>query len=265
MTRTPAGIVAKAMPLALAAAILPASPLVAQGADPGEAATAPPTGPDLSLTADIASDHRRRGLSWSDGRAAASARAQLALGDVELAAVIVSTRGSARHGGGHVAIDLSAGITRDVGGISLSGWVTGHIFPGRANTAYGELSLEAAKSLGPAQFALSASYAPAQSSIGGDNLYLSARGNIGIPGTRWTLAGHVGRSTGSIDDATIANRLRPGGRYDDWGISADYVIGKVTLGARYTGTDIDSDAALPPLADRANVDDRIALYAAVSF
>lgn len=220
---------------------------------------------DLAILVEATTDHRRRGLSWSDGDPALDAYAALTVSGVDIAARAVTTRDSARHGGADAAIDAIVGISRNSGPFTFRARAIGHFFPGSDDTAYGELNGEVGGSLGPAQLDLSASYAPAQSSIGGDNLYLSARASAGIPATPWTFGAHVGRSSGSVDDPVRANRLRPGGTYHDWGISAEYVIGPATVGARYTGTDIDTDAALPVIADRANAGDRVALFASIGF
>lgn len=235
------------------AAAIPATPAIAQ--DRTEAA----------LLVEATTDHRRRGLSWSDGDPALDVYGSVTVSGVDIAARAVSTRNSARHGGADAAIDLIAGISEDAGPFTLRGRVIGHFFPGSDDTAYGELNGEVGGSLGPVQVDLSASYAPEQSSIGGDNLYLSARGSVGVPATPWTLSAHVGRSTGSVDDPVRANRLRPGGSYTDWGVSAEYVIGPATVGARYTGTNVRFDTPAPRIADRANSGDRIALFASFGF
>ncbi len=80
------------------------------------------------------------------------------------------------------------------------------------------------------QAKVGAAYAPDQDAIGGDNLYLYGQASAGIPTTPVTINAKLGRSNGS---------LAPGaGSYVDWSVGADYVLGPLTLGARYVDTDI---------------------------
>jgi hypothetical protein len=103
-----------------------------------------------------------------------------------------------------------------------------------------------------------ADYAPSQSAIGGDNLYLHAGAQAGIPGTPWTVLAGVGHSTGKTEDAFRAARLRPGGDYSDWRVGVEHVTGPVTLGLDYVGTDVSERAASAfALADARHSGDRI--------
>ena len=103
-----------------------------------------------------------------------------------------------------------------------------------------------------------ADYAPSQDAIGGDNLYLHAGARAGVPGTPWTLLAGIGHSSGKVDDAFRAARLRPGGDYTDWRLGVEHVAGPVTLGLDYVGTDVSERAAAPyPLADASHSGDRI--------
>ncbi|WP_204283871.1 TorF family putative porin, partial [Klebsiella pneumoniae] len=65
-------------------------------------------------------------------------------------------------------------------------------------------------------------YAPSQSAIGGDNLYLFASANAGIPATPLSASATLGHSTGSTDDPVRAARLRPLGDYTDWRLGMEY-------------------------------------------
>src|SRR3546814_5275108 len=75
--------------------------------------------------------------------------------------------------------------------------------------------------------------APRQSSIGGDNLYLSASAAMGLPGTPLTVSARIGRSSGDARDPARAARLRPDGTYWDYGIGVDYMKGRWFAGLRY--------------------------------
>ena len=110
----------------------------------------------------------------------------------------------------------------------------------RDGWGYGEMGAIAGFSLGPASLDLGARYAPRQSGIGGDNLYLSSGAAVGIPGTPLTVSGHVGRSSGDTRDPLRAARLRPAGDYWDHGVALDWYRGRWSAGLRYADSDIDA-------------------------
>ena len=211
---------------------------------------APPTpvaAQSLDARAELATDDRRRGLSWSDGRpSAAMALTLRADSGIDLGVRAATTRGGARHLGADAVADATIGYARDIGGgLTADAFVTAHLFAGAAGKAdYVEGGGGVAYSLGPAQIGLDARYAPSQGAIGGDALYLAARARAGIPATRWTIDAAVGRSSGEIDDPARAARLRPGGTYVDWALGATWIAGPWEIGARYTGTDIADDGTM---------------------
>ena len=212
-----------------------------------------------AIGVELNSDENRRGLSWSGGRVSPSADTFATQGPFEASGRIVALRESARHGGAGVVGDLSIGASTMFGPVTMRGRVTGHLFGGAGfNADYVELGGSAAYTLGPVQVDVGADYAPSQSAIGGDNLYLHAGAQAGIPGTPWTVLAGVGHSTGKTDDPFRAARLRPGGDYSDWRIGVQHVTGPVTLGLDYVGTDVSERAAsIYPLADARHSGDRI--------
>jgi len=228
-------MVSRNRPILLAAALLlpgVAAPAFAQ--DDG--------GPSASV--EVASDERRRGLSWSNGDPVLRASVSVPVVDgLALDAVAVSLWGSRRHGGADGVIDLRAGYTRQIGGWSLTADATYHAFPGASGQDYAELGVSAGFLIGPANIGAFARYAPRQGAIGGDNLYLGAEALLGIPGTPLTVSGHVGRSSGSIRDPLRAWRLRPDGHYWDHGVALDYRQGQWMAGLRYANSSIDSGAS----------------------
>jgi hypothetical protein len=211
-------------------------------------------------------DHRRRGLSWSEGKAAIDAIATLPVAErLTIEARATTLRDTPRHGGADLGIDVKGSYRLlDGGGWQLSAGTTGHFFAGAGGMNYVELDGVAGYAIGPAQIDALISYAPAQSAIGGDNLYLGARASAGIPMTPFTVLAHVGRSTGNVDDPVRAARLRPGGDYTDWGVRVEQVIGKLAIGLRYSGTDIDQRAPVAsPFADLRNAGDRVTAHVAL--
>jgi len=219
---------------------------------PGTAAFAQSVGPvSLRPAFEIATEENRRGVSWSEGRAAISADLALEAGPLEGTARVVSLREAGLHGGADAVIDLGLSATQDVGPFAVTGQGIVHLFTGAfGKQDYAEAGLTAAYTLGPVRVTGGGLYAPEQAAIGGGNLYLFAGADAGIPATPLTLYGHVGRSSGDVDDALRANRLRPGGKYSDWRVGVDHVTGPLAVSLEYVGTDIPEEAAQGDHGDR---------------
>jgi hypothetical protein len=216
-----------------------------------------------TVAVEASTDARVRGLSWSDGKPALAAAASLPLGDWRLDARATSLRGSRRHDSADLGLDTALRYSRDLGGWRATAGVVHHAFIDRAGSNYVELEAGAGYLIGPLDLALTAAWAPSQDAIGGDNLYLRAGASAGVPGTPWTVFGHVGRSIGP-DGRDRATRLRPDGDYTDWRLGAERVAGPLTLGLQLTGTSIDTPVAATRFTDR-HVGTRLAGVARVDF
>ncbi|MEN2746204.1 TorF family putative porin [Sphingomonas sp. T9W2] len=211
-------------------------------------------------------DERRRGLSWSEGRASVSGDLAVTLGTIELDARIAALRGSIRHDGADAVADLGAAFVTGVGPFQLRARAIGHVFAGsRSSMNYGEIGGDARYTLGPVELIAGALYAPPQDAIGGSNLYMSAQAVAGIPMTPFTLVGGVGRSAGTVDDPTRADRLRPGGSYRDWRLGVEHVTGPLTLALDYVGTDLAEGRPVSAIGDRGNSGDRVLARARFAF
>ncbi len=232
-------------------------------------AAALPASAQVSLggSVEVATDERRRGISWSDGKLAPAASVRAGLSGFDLGVRVTGTRGDPRHGGADAVADVTGGFTRDIGsGLRLDAFVTGHLFTGAAGRMdYVEGGLGASYALGPAEIGVDARYAPDQSAIGGDNLWIGARARVGVPATPFTVNASVGHSTGSTDDWRRAARLRPGGDYTDWSLGVDHITGPITIGLAYTGTDIDDRTLASPYANRRHTGDKVNARAALTF
>ncbi|WP_255326218.1 TorF family putative porin [Sphingobium sp. EM0848] len=194
----------------------------------------------VSATVEVASDERRRGLSWSDGDPVLRGTVSVPVTEgLSLDGAAVSLWGSDRHDGADAAVDLGATYARQIDGWRLSAEGRYHLFPGASGQGYGEMGVDAGFLIGPASVDLNGSYAPRQSSIGGDNLYLSASVAMAVPGTPFTVSARIGRSSGNVRDPVRAARLRPDGTYWDHGVSVDYLKGRWFAGVRYANSSID--------------------------
>lgn len=130
----------------------------------------------LSASIEVASDERRRGLSWSDGDPVVRGRLSVPLYDgLSLDGATVALRGSDRHGGADAVIDIGPSYGRQIGAWRLTTEARYHLFPGASGQGYGEIGVGVGYLIGPASVDLLGSYAPQQSSIGGDNLYSRRR------------------------------------------------------------------------------------------
>ncbi len=233
-------------------------------------AAALPASAQVSLggSVEVATDERRRGISWSDGdlAPAASVTARAPSG-FDVGVRVTGTRGDPRHGGADAVADVTGGFAREIGGgLRLDGFVTGHLFAGAAGRMdYVEGGVGASYALGPAEIGVDARYAPDQAAIGGDNLWIGARARVGVPATPFTVNAGVGHSTGSVDDWQRAARLRPGGDYTDWSLGVDHITGPVTVGLLYTGTDLDDRTLASPYANARHAGDKVTARLAVNF
>lgn len=199
--------------------------------------------PGVDASVEAMSDERRRGISWSDGDPALRLGLSVPVTDgLSIESAATGLWGSTRHGGADGVIDAGLNWTRQLGGWRLSAQGRYHMFPGASGQDYGEVGAVAGFLLGPASIDFGAHYAPHQSAIGGDNLYLSIAGAIALPNTPFTLSGHVGRSSGDADDPARSARLRPDGTYRDHGIALDWYRGRWFAGLRYSGTSIGGPA-----------------------
>lgn len=215
----------------------------------GQAAQAIAADWSPSLSASLTSDARRRGLSWSDGRPAASARLSIQPADgFDLSVAGTTLRDSARHDGASAAIDSALVYRRSFGAFRADAQISHHAFPGHGVANYVELGGGAGTTIGPIQLDLFGLYAPKQTAIGGDNLYLGASASVAVVGTPFTIGAQVGRSSGDSNDPIRSARLRPHGRYTDAALRLDYVRGPFTLGLDLTDTWHGARVATGPIA-----------------
>lgn len=211
-------------------------------------------------------DEERRGLSWTEGRAALAGDILVPLGPLDASARAVTTRGSARHDGADAVVDLAIGTGWDLGAVRIRADAIRHAFAGaRGNMDYVEASLSASYSYGPLYGTLGVVGAPSQKAIGGSNVYVFAKANAGIPGTPFTVLAEVGHSSGSVRDADRAERLRPGGDYSNWRLGLEHRRDRLTVGLDYVGTDVSRTRDAGRFADLRHAGDRIIGRAQLSF
>jgi len=242
----------KRFPYPLAALAL-ATPAAAQE-------TAPPKPVTVSGSVALVSDYRFRGVSQTDKEMAVQGGLTVSHRSGLYAGVWASNlAGWGTFGGSNMELDLIGGYKLPVGGGALDVGLTWYMYPGGASkTDFAEPYAKLSGTIGPATLLAGVAYAPAQEALGRwyftgadaaagvynapgdkeDNLYLWGDAAIGVPTTPLTAKAHLGYSDGNRGLGPNGTSVAPTGRYWDWMLGADYVLGPVTLGVAYVDTDI---------------------------
>jgi len=231
---------------AIAAALLStAAPLAAQD-------TAPPKRVTVSASVALVSDYRFRGVSQSDEELALQGGVTVAhRSGLYVAALASNLAGWGTFGGANLELDLIGGFKQPLGNGTLDVGLTWYMYPGGAsNTDFTEPFAKLSGTIGPASLLAGVAYAPKQRALGNfsatpfsrgqseDNFYLWGDATVGVPTTPVTAKAHLGYSNGNPGLGPNGTSVAPTGRYWDWMLGADYVLGPVTLGVAYVDTDI---------------------------
>lgn len=183
-----------------------------------------PVSVDFTLSA--VSDYRFRGLSLSNKDPAF----QPSITVTNDTGIYLSAWGSniADNGGDNIEIDLTAGISRDIGsGFTAGALAVYYVYPGAGNTNYVEFQASASKDIGPASVGVLVAYAPRQANIGDvSNIYGAVNASVAIPSTPFTLTGSFG-----IEDGAFGNVNK-----NDWSLGVNATVKGFTLGASYIDT-----------------------------
>ena len=219
-----------------------------------------------SAILEVMSEEERRGLSWSEGRAALGGDVRVPVGQLDASARVVTIRDSVRHDGADAVIDLVVGTGWDLGALRIRTDAIGHVFAGtRTKTDYVEAGASASYGYGPLYATLGVIAAPSQRAIGGSNVYVYANASAGIPGTPLTVLAELGHSSGSVRDSVRAERLRPGGSYSNWRLGLEHRRDRLTVGVDYIGTDVSGTGNASRFADRRHATDRLVGRVQISF
>ena len=206
----------------------------------------------VSGSVGLVSDYRFRGVSQSDKEMAI----QGGLTVSHSSGFYVATWGSnlagwGQFGGANMELDLVGGYKLPVGGGTLDAGLTWYMYPGGSdNTDFAEPYIKYSGIAGPVNYLAGVAYAPKQQALGNysslpssrgqkdDNLYVWGDVSAGIPNTPVTIKAHLGYSNGNPGLGPNGTSVAPTGKYVDWLLGVDYVLGPVTLGAAYVDTDI---------------------------
>ncbi len=197
---------------------------------------------DITITGNVSltSQYRLRGISQTDEDIALQGGITIAHSSGFYVGTWASNlAGQGSFGGDNLELDLIAGYTKTIGGVTLDGGVIYYVYPGTGGDfnyidIYGAVSLP----LGPVNTKVSAYYAPKDKSIGDkDNLWVSGDFAFPIKETPITLKAHVGYTSGG---SALAG---PSGHYLDYAAGADLAFKNLTLNVSYIDTNIKKTGA----------------------
>ena len=206
--------------------------------------------PAITITgsAALTSEYRLRGISQTDRDPAIQAGITVS----HSSGFYVGTWGSnlsgaGTFGGDNMELDVLAGYTKAVGGVTLDGGLIYYVYPG-ANTPaahfdYIELYGSVAGKVGPVNAKLGTFWAPSQKDISvpplvkGHNIWVYTDWGLPISGTPVTLKAHLGYSSGN-------SGYTKGLDVVDYGFGADVSYKNLTLNLSYIGTDVSKANSL---------------------
>ncbi|MHB9878569.1 TorF family putative porin [Pacificimonas sp. ICDLI1SI03] len=232
--------------------------LVAGAAGIGTAASAQDTGleaatdtsipSDWSLSGNVGfvTDYRFRGISFSDENLAVQGGLDVAHSSGFYVGTWASSLGGyGTYGGPNLEVDLYGGYGGSLGGVgTYDVGVIYYLYPGGAgNNDYIEFYGSLGAEVGPLAATVGTAWNPDQDSLGGDNIYVYGDLGADIPGTPFSLAGHLGYSNGSMGfggsgiapDGTFASYDDD---YLDWSVGVSTELFGLSLGLTYLDTNI---------------------------
>ncbi|WOK36371.1 TorF family putative porin [Sphingomonas sp. C3-2] len=176
---------------------------------------------DVSANIGAVSDYRFRGLSQSDRDPAVQGGVDVDFSSGWYLGGWASSLSN--FGGADAEVDLYGGYAGQARGMDYSVGVQSYFYPGANGLNFVEVNGTLAKTLGPASVELKLAWSPDRFD-GRDNLYVSTRADIGIPGTPLTGRARVGRENGAFDEKW------------DWEAGLVYSRDWLSLSASYVDT-----------------------------
>lgn len=211
----------------------PVQAQVTNGQDSMQDETAHPFEIQFILLA--ATDFRFRGISYSDGKPVF--QPEITLSHKSGIYVDLWASNIAEYGGATTEVDVTLGVEREFGPLSVDFGGTASFFPGGSNTNFVELYAIGGLRLGSATVELQTYYAPVQKNIGGeDNVYVALAGNLPLRTLPVTLHASFGVEDGAFGDAKRDWMVGASGRLAGFDICLRY------LDSDRTGNDPSANA-----------------------
>ncbi|KRB82814.1 hypothetical protein ASE00_12375 [Sphingomonas sp. Root710] len=220
----------------------------------------------LTGSAALVSDYRFRGISQSGKRIAAQASATLTHSSGFYGSFWASSIDDYVAAGADAELDLIAGYSTTLSGLTLDGGVLYYVYPSAAkgvNTDFFELYGSVKAPVGPATLKAGFAYAPKQKALTLtgpklDNLYLYTDASFAVPETPFAVSAHLGYSK----DQSF---LTGGKKYLDWNLGATYTWGAATFGVSYVDTDFPKGYIVNPASGKDMAKAGVVLSATYAF
>ena len=192
---------------------------------------------ELSGNVALVSEYRFRGVDLSGGEFAVQGGIDLAHSSGLYAGAWGSSLDEDTVGFGSSELDLYGGVGGNLSdAVSFDLGAIVYLYPdaGPGDFDYYEFYGSLGFNLGPAEATFGVAYAPDQASLGStDNFYVYADLGAGIPGTPFTVTGHLGYTDGFLT-------FTDDGKAFDWSIGVEAsVAGPVSVGVSYTEAEGD--------------------------
>lgn len=191
----------------------------------------------ISGGATVVSDYRFRGVSQSNEEAAIQGTINVS----HDSGAYVGVWGSSIGFGGGTELDIYGGFATEITpGITADIGLLYYYYPNAAgNSDFFEPYFSLSGAIGPVDAKVGVAYAiEDQSALGDDdNIYVYGDASTAIPGTPFTLKGHVGYT----DGATSGFSGAISGNYWDWSVGAEASYKNLTLGVAYVDTDVKDE------------------------
>lgn len=194
---------------------------------------------DFTLTgsAALVSDYRFRGISQSGKHIAAQASATLAHSSGFYGSFWASSIDDYVAAGADAELDLIAGYSTAVGGVTLDGGALYYVYSSAvkgAPTDFVEFYGSVKGPIGPVTLKAGFAYAPKSNALSvgfgkEDNLYVYTDASFTLPETPVGFSAHLGYSP----DTTFIT----GDKYLDWSLGMTYTWKAATFGVSYVDTD----------------------------
>jgi uncharacterized protein (TIGR02001 family) len=194
---------------------------------------------DITVTGSVAitSEYRLRGISQTDSDPAIQGAITVAHSSgVYIGTWASNLAGYGTYGGSNMELDLIAGFSKAVGGVTLDAGGIYYVYPGTKGTDYFEVYGAVSAPVGPVKAKLGVNWTPDQDNAAGHNIWVYTDLALPIEGTPITLKAHAGYSDGD-------SFYTKGENIFDYAVGVDLTYKALTLNVSYVGTDLDSTTA----------------------
>ena len=194
---------------------------------------------DFKITgsATIASEYRLRGISQTDSDPAIQGGITVSHSSgVYVGTWASNLAGYGTYGGSNMELDVIAGFSKSVGGLTLDAGGIYYVYPGTKGTDYFEVYGSVSAPVGPVNAKVGAYWTPDQDHASGHNIWIYTDLAFPIEGTPITLKAHGGYSDGN-------SFYTKGEDIFDYSVGVDLTWKALTLNVSYVGTDLDAATA----------------------